>query len=246
MIDEARLEHIELLIKQITQNKTSWGIPRANNNGKIANAWLNTGSGNGFDADTVDGIHFSAWEAHVPTTGNLTIGNGSLTARNMVQGNTVHYAGKLICGSTTSITGLLTIVLPFQAANQGVDYVGSGWVLDAGSVLYTCSPYLAPNSTSLSNVAFYNNGTGGITATNPMTWATGDSFSWYLIYEAQSTSGVALPDLAQGASGVTAGFAQVTGNAVTDASTFTGGRGATGYTIGDVIAALKILDLLEE
>lgn len=36
-------------------------IPKANGSNKLANGWLNTGSGNGLDADTLDGQHAAAF-----------------------------------------------------------------------------------------------------------------------------------------------------------------------------------------
>ena len=39
----------------------AYGIPVASSAGKLANGWLNTGTGNGLDADTVDGSHASAF-----------------------------------------------------------------------------------------------------------------------------------------------------------------------------------------
>jgi hypothetical protein len=45
--------------------------------------------------------------------------------------------------------------------------------------------------------------------------------------------------------GQTAGYtANITANFVYDASTFTGGVGATAYTVGDVVRALKNLGLM--
>lgn len=55
----------------------------------------------------------------------------------------------------------------------------------------------------------------------------------------------AAPVVRQTAAGVTAGYtANVTANFVYDATTFTGNTGATAYTIGDVVAALKNYGLL--
>jgi hypothetical protein len=47
-------------------------IPLADGGGKIANGWLNTGTGNGLDADTVDGQHASALLARANHTGTQT------------------------------------------------------------------------------------------------------------------------------------------------------------------------------
>jgi len=44
-------------------------IPLADGGGKIANGWLNTGAGNGLDADTVDGQHATALLARANHTG---------------------------------------------------------------------------------------------------------------------------------------------------------------------------------
>jgi hypothetical protein len=48
-------------LETITTTPTASAVPKANGSNKIANGWLNTGSGNGLDADTVDGSHASAF-----------------------------------------------------------------------------------------------------------------------------------------------------------------------------------------
>jgi len=48
-------------LETITATPTASTVPKANASGKLDNGWLNTGSGNGLDADTVDGSHASAF-----------------------------------------------------------------------------------------------------------------------------------------------------------------------------------------
>lgn len=51
---------------------------------------------------------------------------------------------------------------------------------------------------------------------------------------------------AQAAAGTTSGFTVATGTAVLAGSTFTGNVGASAYTIGDIVKALKALKLLDQ
>ncbi|WP_437230511.1 hypothetical protein SH661x_002005 [Planctomicrobium sp. SH661] len=47
----------------ITVTPTNGAVPKADGSGKIAVGWLPTGSGNGLDADTLDGVHAAALAA---------------------------------------------------------------------------------------------------------------------------------------------------------------------------------------
>lgn len=44
-------------LEAITATPAAGSIPLSDGSNKIDNGWLNTGSGNGIDADTVDGLH---------------------------------------------------------------------------------------------------------------------------------------------------------------------------------------------
>lgn len=52
-------------LETITATPSAGAVPLADGSNKLANGWLNTGSGNGLDADTVDGQHASAFAAAV-------------------------------------------------------------------------------------------------------------------------------------------------------------------------------------
>ncbi len=58
-------------------------IPKANGSGKLANGWLNTGAGNGLDADLLDGLEASVFLRHdgsIPLSGNLSAGGNEITS----------------------------------------------------------------------------------------------------------------------------------------------------------------------
>lgn len=52
------------------------------------------------------------------------------------------------------------------------------------------------------------------------------------------------PVVQQATTGTTTGFTAGVGTAAKDDSTFTGGTGASAYTVGDIVLALKNLGLL--
>lgn len=77
-----------------------------------------------------------AWTAFVPTWTNLTVGNGTLTARYYQIGKLVYFKLDLILGSTTSISGSVAFTLPVTATAGTNRCLGSGELFDTGTTSY--------------------------------------------------------------------------------------------------------------
>jgi hypothetical protein len=123
------------------------------------------------------------FSSYTPTYTNLTIGNGTVTARYGQSGKYVMVTYKLVWGSTTSMTSNILISLPVAAASTnspGVFYALDAATLEAlgqvSMVTTTTARFLLPQ-----------NGTYGATqvsSTFPWTWTTNDEFRFTIVYEA--------------------------------------------------------------
>ncbi len=69
------------------------------------------------------------WETWSPTINNMSIGNGTVTARYAKIGKTIAFSVRVVFGSTSSITGSPNFLLPLSAASNGVYPV---WITDTG------------------------------------------------------------------------------------------------------------------
>ncbi len=146
--------------------------------GSISNAMLSTASGE------LGG----AWQAYTPTFTNITVGNGSLTARYTKIGKTVRMYVFFTLGSTSSITGSFpTVSLPIAVAT------GSGGMAqmiytDTGVARCYGQQNIPTGATSFALTAMYAASTylteGGVTPTAPINWGSGDSMVIYGEYEA--------------------------------------------------------------
>lgn len=132
----------------------------------------------------------AAWSSWTPTLTNLTQGNGTITAKYIQTGKTVHYRFKFVLGSTSAVGSGPTFTLPVAAHADYVaiqDVYGSANMVDAGTAAYVGR--LRATSTTVGLLLAENAG-GALTVDNsvsstvPFTWATGDSISVYGTYEA--------------------------------------------------------------
>lgn len=128
-----------------------------------------------------------AWTTWTPTIGNITVGNGTTTARYCQIGKTVIVEFQFILGSTSAVSGAPTLTLPVTAKNGNFRFNGSATLLDYGTAGYfggfsmssTTQGYFTSVVTT-GNLAYE----GGINATVPFTWTTNDKLQLTMIYEA--------------------------------------------------------------
>lgn len=141
-------------------------------------------------ADDVDTL-LGAWAAYTPawtgSTGNPSLGNGTLTGRYCRIGDLVVCQGRLIAGSTTTFgSGTYSISLPVTSANafgsNGI--IGSAWLRDASGNDYQMQLIDVGTTFSGRPGAATFGGNSAWAATTPMTMANGDWVSWHCLYEA--------------------------------------------------------------
>jgi hypothetical protein len=135
-----------------------------------------------------------AWTAYTPTLGGTgTLGNGTLTGYYEKIGRTVRARALLTIGSTTVLSGNLSLSLPFaQSSNLGaaaVMPIGTAHAVDAsvGSASRTGGTALFASSGAAA-IVFDRSATGANSWSSsfPWLWATGDTLGIAVEYEAAS------------------------------------------------------------
>lgn len=113
----------------------------------------------------------------VPTFGNLTVGNGSLAGRTVRIGPVVVDTIRLIWGTTTSISGSVSVNSSVAAVAASAPTLSNVQLVDTSGNTYTgdlvrssTTALLVRNITASSTSAFH----AATTATVPFTWVTGD------------------------------------------------------------------------
>ena len=125
------------------------------------------------------------WAPYTPTLTNVTVGNGAITARYKRIDKTVFFQVRFSLGSTSAITGSVTVGLPvaprsFQAISASVFFLDNlvGWLPGAW----------APSGSGVVIRATDTSGTyaaaSALSATVPFTWTTDDYFDVSGFYEA--------------------------------------------------------------
>lgn len=127
------------------------------------------------------GLSNAAWTTVVPSFGNITVGNGTITGRVRKMGRTVTYMGSFVLGSTSAVSGNPTIVLPYAAiaTYTGNQPIGTLGLLD---FVTTSQVGWVRFLTTTAGVFMPGNG-ASMSATVPWTWTTGDTISWLITYE---------------------------------------------------------------
>jgi len=135
-----------------------------------------------------------AYTSYAATLTNVTEGNGTKVANYLQIGDLVHYWGSFVLGSTSDVTGLITISLPVNingdAFVAGENYeFGTAHIQNTGVEAYPATLSVA----SVSTITIYALAAGGTyltlaatSGTVPFNWngVSGNSFSWDIIYPA--------------------------------------------------------------
>lgn len=131
-------------------------------------------------------IHTGNWKAFTPSWTNITVGNGTSTGKYTIIGKTVLYTAVIQFGSTTSISGSVTLAVPITQENppSGAGLVlGQVMINDSGTTLYFGN-HLASGTVTVGTTNGTYLGYTTLSSTVPMTWTTGDQLAvtgWYEI-----------------------------------------------------------------
>jgi hypothetical protein len=125
------------------------------------------------------------WPSYTPTFTGLSVSNGTLAARARVAGKDIRWSVSLTFGSTTAVTGNITVTLPVAARLR---FAGTSfgdvtlWDSSANAFrIWHATHDLSSNGTRV----FLTDDSGNVAAgANPWTWATGDRIEINGGYEA--------------------------------------------------------------
>jgi hypothetical protein len=138
--------------------------------------------------DQGDYVPMNAWESWTPTFTNLTVGNGTTTAKFVRIGRTVHFRLRFVFGSTSAMGTSPNFTLPVTASSEYVIEFpfGPALYIDAGTKAWEA---FCQFNTATTGLVRHSDGAGAYTnttATAPFTWTTSDYFMVSGSYEAAS------------------------------------------------------------
>lgn len=142
----------------------------------------------GFPTDAV-------WEAWSPTVANLTVGSGTLTTEYIQIGKLVFCKVIFVFGSGSAVGTAPVVSLPVAAALSTAEYRSTGAVgrisnTTPSSPIYYADVYVVESSgTDYMGLLVMNAAStyllgAAVTASVPVTWASGDYFEAFFAYEA--------------------------------------------------------------
>ncbi|MGW6912598.1 hypothetical protein ACWGB8_02050 [Kitasatospora sp. NPDC054939] len=140
-------------------------------------------------------LGMGAWTTYVPTWSCLgggaqpSLGNGTLTSRWIRIGRTIHWAGELLIGSTTTTgSNLWFMSLPVSQAND-FTRLGSMNLVASGNNyigLASANPSDGDKCAFVVKTTSSSASAGNIGPTDPLTIASGHRMLWTLTYQAAS------------------------------------------------------------
>lgn len=128
----------------------------------------------------------AAFESWVPSYVNITVGNGTVVAKNKQIGKTVHFKWSLTFGNTTSISTGPTVTLPVASAVTESGGTFPLAITDASDTSIRAPGLAYATTTGIIKLQYFNVNAVAvdITATAPVTFATGDVIEVRGTYEA--------------------------------------------------------------
>jgi len=146
----------------------------------ITNAKLNTAAGE------LGG----AWQDWTPTYTSFSLDNGTVVAKYVQQGKTVHFSITITLGSGSTVSSNMRISLPVTA-NDNINSstpIALGRMLDSSASTSVMATLEWESTTTMQVVALTANaayiGVASTTADIPFTWATNDTMQFTGTYEA--------------------------------------------------------------
>lgn len=118
------------------------------------------------------------WTSYTPTWTGITLGNGTSSGAYFKIGKTVVFRGKIVFGSTTSITSTVIMSLPTTLGDNSGSFMNAV-ALDTGSNFYQlfCWFNYVFSTSSVTGAAQY------LSSTVPFNWTTSDELHASGIYE---------------------------------------------------------------
>jgi hypothetical protein len=127
------------------------------------------------------------YATYTPTFTNFTKGNATIIARYAQSGKGVNVFVAVTLGSTSSVTGGITVSLPVTASTNAIGSRGVAGLTDTGVYTRTGVALIETDTTVLLKCVATSAAFGiedDISATSPMTWVNTDKFIFSLTYEA--------------------------------------------------------------
>ena len=128
----------------------------------------------------------AAWQDYTPTYSNLTVGSGTVVAKYIQIGKTVHGFFRFVYGSGSSV-GDVRVSMPVTPAISDRVMIGSALLEDASSTDYVGILWTESGTdfrVLINNVASTYPSVAAISSTVPFTWTTSDVIAFYFTYEA--------------------------------------------------------------